>query len=137
MKRHKVRRMRGGRNHGWGKHHRGRGNRGGGGNAGRGKRSDHAKRSYEKTPLGKYGFTSHSETLHKTITFRQLEDKLETWKKKKLIQEKDGLLHVDLGKLGFTKLLATGKLTKKLKITVPHASKKAIEKIKALSGEAA
>jgi large subunit ribosomal protein L15 len=129
--------MRGGQNNGWGKHHRGKGNKGGCGNAGRGKRSDHKKRSYEDKPLGKFGFKTHNtKIVHKTISFREIEDQLQTWTAKKLVEMKGDLVHVDLGKLGYTKLLANGRLTKKLQISVPHASQRAIEKIKAAGGEA-
>ncbi len=131
----KSRKMRGSRRHGWGKHHRNKGNKGGCGNAGRGKRSDHKKPSYRKVKLGKRGFTSHKITPAHTINFKQIEDRIETWKTKKIAVEKDGFIHVDLGKMGYTKLLGTGKLTMKLRITVPSASKKAIEKINAAGGE--
>ncbi|MBD3318597.1 50S ribosomal protein L15 [Candidatus Woesearchaeota archaeon] len=137
MVRRKIRRMRASRRHGWGKHHRGKGNKGGSGNAGRGKRSDHKKPSYREKRLGKYGFTSHSRrTRDTTISFAVLEDKLQTWLDKKLVEEKDGVIIVDLGKLGYTKLLASGKLTRKLRISVPTASKRAVEKIKEAGGEA-
>lgn len=132
----KVRKMRGHQNHGWGKHHRGKGNKGGCGNAGRGKRSDHKKRSYMHIKLGKYGFTSHAVSADYGINLKQVEDKLDTWIAQGLAEVKDGLVHVDLGKMGFTKLLGTGKLTRKLKISVPKASKKAQEKIAALGGAA-
>ena len=42
---------------------------------------------------------------------------------------------VDLGKLGYTKLLGTGKTSQKLKLTVASCSKGAAERIKAAGGE--
>ena len=138
MKQKKGRRMRGTRRHGWGKHHRGKGNRGGKGNSGRGKRAAHKKPSYRDTPLGKFGFKTHRvKLLEHTISFREIMMKLESWKKQNLVEEKNGIIHVDLGKLGYTKLLGTGKLTKKMKLSVPSASKRAVEKITAAGGESA
>ena len=125
----KVRKMRGHQNHGWGKHHRGKGSRGGCGNAGRGKRSDHKKRSYEHVRLGKFGFSSHAVSAQNGINLKQVDDKLDSWLAAGLAEEKDGMIHVDLGKLGFTKLLGSGKLTRKVHISVPNASKRAQEKL--------
>ncbi len=42
---------------------------------------------------------------------------------------------IDLGEMGFNKLLGSGKLAKKFVITVESASKKAIEKVEAAGGE--
>lgn len=134
MTRKKIRRMRGSRRHGYGKHHRGKGNRGGRGNAGRGKRGGQKKPSYREQPLGKHGFKTVQKTFHKAITFRDIEDRLDTWLAHKLVHEENGLIVVDLKKLGFTKLLSQGRLTRKLKIHVPSASKKAVDKIKAAGG---
>ena len=66
-----------------------------------------------------------------TINFRDIEDKLPAW----IAQKKASETEVNLKALGYTKLLSTGKVTKKLKITVPTAVAKAAEKIKAAGGE--
>ncbi len=129
--------MRGARRHGWGKHHRGKGNHGGKGNAGRGKRAAHKKPSYRLQPLGKYGFKNPNKTpAQVTISFRDIARKLPNWKTQKLVEEKNGMLFIDLTKLGYTKLLGTGKLTTKMHLRIANASQKAIEKIKTMGGQA-
>jgi|SRR3989344_7500687 len=129
MVRRKVRRLRGHRNQGYGKHHRGKGNRGGAGNAGRGKRSAHKKRMYEDTPLGKRGFTSHAVSAQNGINLWQVEEQVSKWLAQGLAEEKNGVIHVDLGKMGYTKLLGTGKISRKMHLTVASATKRAQEKI--------
>jgi large subunit ribosomal protein L15 len=133
--RRKVRRLRGGGNNGWGKHHRGAGNRGGRGNAGRGKRGAQKKPSFRDQPLGKFGFNARANP-EVTITIRDLEDRLATWLAKGLVTEEKGMIHVDLSKLGYTKLLGQGKIRHKLHITVEKASKATVEKLKAAGGAA-
>lgn len=127
-KRRKNSRLRGSRTHGWGmaKKHSGAGNRGGRGNAGTGKRADHKKskilKLYGNEYFGKHGFRKHSASQdHTTINLYHLSNIKET--------------SIDLGKLGYTKLLGAGKITRKLTITVEVASQRAIEKVQAAGGK--
>ena len=138
MQRKKIRRMRGSRRHGYGKHHRGKGNRGGVGRAGHGKRAAHKKPSFRLERMGRHGFVNQNvKIVHKTISFREIEDKLDRWIAEKVAHEKDGVVSVDLGKMGFTKLLSTGKISRKMHLSIPFASEKAVEKIKAAGGQQA
>ena len=66
---------------------------------------------------------------------REVEDKIPRWLKTNHASEEAGTIVLDLQKLGYQKLLSTGKLTKKIKVTIPTAVKKAEEKIKAAGGE--
>ena len=53
----------------------------------------------------------------------------------KQAQKEADTIILDLEKIGYNKLLSTGKITRKIKITVSKASAKAAEKIKAAGGE--
>jgi large subunit ribosomal protein L15 len=139
-KRKKSLRLRAKTTHGYGsmKKNRGAGNRGGVGNAGTGKRAATNKPKVWKNPkyFGKHGFTIHRQTvIINPINLKDLEamsDKLIIDKK---IEEKDGVFLVDLSKLGYNKLLGTGKVTKKYIITTEQSSAGAVEKVKGAGGD--
>jgi len=136
----KNRKMRGSKTHGWGamKKHRGAGSRGGRGMAGTGKRGDAKKPSIWKDTkyFGKHGFTRPKKVTIKinAINLKTIEQNIESWLSKKLIEKKNDSYVIDLKKLGFNKLLSTGKITKKFDIKCEYASKKAIDKIKKSGG---
>jgi large subunit ribosomal protein L15 len=126
--------------HGWGRNkHRNSGQRGGYGNAGSGKKSDSKKPSIWGTKtdyFGKHGFVSKGQiTKDCVISVRDLEDKLPAFIAQKHAKQEAGVVVIDLTKLGYTKLLGTGKVTKKIKITIPTTTAGAAEKIKAAGGE--
>lgn len=139
-KRRKNRKMRGSHTHGWGskKKHRGAGSRGGRGMAGTGKRGDAKKPCIWKNTkyFGKYGFKRPKKVIIeiKAINLKTIEQNLESLLSNKLIEKKNDSYVVDLKKLGFNKLLSTGKITKKFSIKCEYASKKAIDKIKKSGG---
>ena len=136
----KNRKMRGSHTHGWGakKKHRGAGSRGGRGMAGTGKRGDAKKPCIWKNTkyFGKYGFTRPKKIIVKikAINLKTIEQRLESLLSKKLIEKKNDSYVIDLKKLGFNKVLSTGKITKKFIIKCDYASKKAIDKIKKSGG---
>ncbi|MBU0461236.1 MAG: 50S ribosomal protein L15, partial [Nanoarchaeota archaeon] len=136
-KRKKNSRQRAGTTHGWGamKKHRGSGNRGGVGMAGSGKRGDSIKPLLWKNKryFGIHGFASRFKKLN-AINLEQIDDNAESWAKKGKIEKKENAYTVDLKKLGYDKLLGTGKVTKKLEISVDHASPGAVEKVKKAGG---
>jgi len=117
--------QRGGHTHGWGhkKKHRGAGSRGGRGMAGSGKRADQNKmrvfKEFGTKYFGKFGFKSKKQFTLKSINLYEI--------------ERLGKNKVELK--GY-KVLGTGDLTKKIKITANKFSKKALEKIKKTGGEA-
>ena len=139
-KKRKNRNMRGSQTHGWGakKKHRGAGSRGGRGMAGTGKRGDAKKPSIWKDTkyFGKYGFTRPNKIVIKinAINLKTIEQRLESLLAKKLVEKKTDSYIIDLKKLGFNKVLSTGKITKKFNIKCDYASKKAVEKIKESGG---
>lgn len=142
LRRKKNSRQRGTHTHGWGskKKHRGAGNRGGRGMAGTGKRGDAKKPAIWKKGkyFGKFGFKKKNIQLKiKAITIKTVEQQIEKWVQLKLAEEKNGIVSVDLQKVGYTKLLSNGTISKKMKISVPYASAKAVEKVKSAGGEVA
>jgi len=129
-KRKKFSRQRASHTHGWGskKKHRGAGNRGGKGMAGTGKRADQMKTLIwkDKKYFGKYGFKKKGVKKEiKAVNIGYIEENLDKFQ---------GDV-IDLGKLGYNKLLGNGKVTKKLKIKVKSASTKAVEKVRKVGGE--
>jgi len=139
QKRKKNSRQRGHTTHGYGsmKKHRGAGNRGGRGKAGSGKRADSKKPStwHKKKYFGKHGFKKKNiKIVVEGINLKTIDDNLQNWISKKLVTQQEGTYTINLEKLGYNKLLSTGKITHKLKIHTPSASKKAIEKVQEAGG---
>lgn len=138
-KRKKNSRLRGSWTHGWGekKKHRGAGSRGGRGMAGTGKRGDAKKPSiWGEKYFGKFGFIKKGQKIKiSAINICDIERKLDFWVKEKLVAVEGSVFVVDSAKLGFNKVLGTGVISKKLKISCPFFSAGAVEKIKAAGGE--
>lgn len=136
----KAVRLRGNTTHGYGsmKKNRGAGNRGGRGMAGSGKKADQKKPSIWKNKkyFGKHGFKKKGlkEKIN-PINVRLLEEQLGVFEKTGNVKKEGDVYSIDLEKIGYNKLLGSGKATKKMKITVAYASKGSIEKIKSAGGE--
>ena len=131
----KVTKYRGHTTHGGGhrKKRRGAGSRGGRGKAGSGKRAGHKKVGIV---LGTHGFRPRRDSKQeKAINVGYFTDKrLQQWAEKgKAVKEGDTFT-IDLTKLGYHKLLGTGKIAVKLKINVSKYSHSAKEKVKAAGG---
>jgi len=92
---------------------------------------------YEPDYFGKRGFTSPRSLRRRvnSINLSQLEELIEKLSAEEKIEEKNGKLFVDLEKLGYTKLLGMGKISKPVIIKVPAFSASAAEKIKAVGGQ--
>ena len=133
VRRHKkVTKQRGSRTHGWGLVHRGSGQRGGAGNAGRGKKA-HCKKPqvWKERYLGKDGFVFHGQKKKVSpVSIKDVEEKLSSWGEKQ-----QDVFVVNLSKQGYTKLLSTGRVTKKLQVIVEKASPEAVKKIEAAGGK--
>jgi len=136
----KSRSHRGSRHCGWGiRGHRGSGRRAGFGNAGSGKRSDAKKPIYDRIEdyFGKHGFIARGRTKAPvcTLNLKDLEMSLAAFKAAGVATEHGGVVEVNLDKAGVDKLLGTGKVTKKMKVTVASASARVREAIEAAGGE--
>lgn len=115
--------MRGSRTHGRGhKSGRGAGIRGGRGNAGLHKHKYISALKCKDKYFGRRGFKRPNASAKTTINLSEIEK-----------FAKRGI--VDLTGLGYDKLLGKGHISKKLKIKVHEASKKAIEKVAQVGGE--
>tara|TARA_Y100000034_G_scaffold48941_1_gene60517 strand:+ start:128 stop:589 length:462 start_codon:yes stop_codon:yes gene_type:complete len=138
----KAKKYRGSHTHGGGskKKRRGAGNRGGRGMAGSGKRADQKKPSiikkYGNTYFGKKGFSSkRNAKITKAINIQTIENKLYNWLKKGTLKKENDMINIDLKKMGYNKLLGSGKIKNKFNIEVEYASKRAIEKIEKSGGK--
>ncbi len=139
-KRRKFSRQRGSWTHGWGekKKHRGAGSRGGRGLGGSGKRGDAKKPSLWKDPhyFGKKGFVKKGVSVDiRAINIKDLEARFEKYEKDKKINKEGDSYKIVLEDLGYNKLLGTGEPSRKYHITVPYASKSAVERIKNAGGD--
>lgn len=133
----KNKRMRGGQTHGWGakKKHRGGGSRGGRGMAGTGKRAGTRQPSiWGIEYFGKRGFKKKNKIMINPINIKTVEESISYWADRKLIEIKKDMYVIDLGKLGYNKLIGSGSLTKKVEIKVERATPGAIEAVKQNDG---
>lgn len=139
-KRKKNTRQRGSKTHGWGamKKHRGKGHQGGAGMAGTGKRADTKKPSIwkDKHYFGKHGFVSKTPKVKiNPVNVSYIEQHMGKFVSSGLAKKEQDSYSLELKKIGFNKLLGDGKISMKLRVTAPYASKTAIEKVKEAGGE--
>ena len=134
------RHQRGRRTCGWGfgKRHRGKGSRGGHGHSGAGKRGAHNVSFYTahggSITLGKRGMQFKVRTYKqpvKIISIETIDAHMHEWGKKV-----GDVMELDLTKLGYTKVLSSGKLNHKLKIICQQFSESAKKKIEEAGGQA-
>lgn len=131
----KIRKKRGSRTQGYGRvgQHRKSGSRGMR-KAGRHKHGWSYVIKYEPEYFGRKGFTSPKSLQKevKVINVGELDEMAEKFQAKK---EEDEKILIDLGNLGYTKLLGAGRVTKPLMVKVASCSKSAAEKIKEAGGQ--
>lgn len=130
------------RGRGNGKRARGAGNRGGRGRAGLGKRAGHNKLKYLRYPelgrIGAHGFKSakQAKNFHpKAINVQQIDSMISTLIRKNLAVKKAEGIEINLSKIGYGKLLGTGKVKNKLIVTVSKFTKSAKQKIESAGGK--
>jgi len=130
--------FRGRRTHGRGKKAgRGKGLRGGHGNAGLHKHKYMYTVKYMPDHFGRHGFkrpqsvVAHNEVINISTLNEFLPRLLEVG----LATQKGKTVTVDLGELGYDKLLGNGNVDKPMIIKVPQASKKAVSKIEEAGGK--
>lgn len=134
----KTRKKRGSRTCGYGRvgQHRGSGTKGER-RAGRHKHLWSYVIKYEPEYFGKRGFTSPKSLRRREnpINLGQLEELVEKLSVEGKLEEKDGKIFVDLEKLGYTKLLGMGEISKPVVVKVQAFSTSAAEKIEAVGGQ--
>jgi large subunit ribosomal protein L15 len=134
----KTQKFRGSRTHGRGKKAgRGAGKHGGHGNAGLHKHRYIQMLKFDPDHFGRHGFKRpQCSVISKfTINVSDVERELSKWVAAGKAKSEGGAFVVDLGALDYDKLLGSGRVTKKLKLTVSEASETAVEKVKKAGGE--
>ncbi len=129
-----VRKMRGSRTHGWGQigQHRKSGSRGGKGRPGMHKHGWSYVLRYEPNHFSKDKFKPPNQKQPKIINLKQLEEII--WKQF-VGKGKREKITIDLKKIGYDKLLGTGKVFVPMIIKVPSCSEEAKKKIEEAGGE--
>jgi len=138
-KRKKHSRFRGYRSyHGSHKKWRGSGNRGGRGQAGLENHMKGRMLKYDPEHFGKHGFKRHYSLIEnvRTINLKDLDLLLHNLKEQKLATDEDGKIKINLGKIGYDKLLGSGKITKPIIVEGKYFSKNAVKKLEELGGKA-
>jgi large subunit ribosomal protein L15 len=92
---------------------------------------------YEPDYFGKKGFTSPKSLKREenVINVGELEELVEKLANTGMIAEKNGKMFIDLEKLGYTKLLGTGKINKPLIVKINAFSETAAEKLQKVGGQ--
>jgi large subunit ribosomal protein L15 len=134
----KVRKFRGHRTYGYGSHkkHRGKGSRGGRGFAGMHKHKWSYTVKYAPDHFGKRGFKRPFAKEIKAINVEELEKMSESLLEKKLAEKENDKIKINVLKLGYEKVLGSGKITKPLIVEAKFFSKKAVRKIEEAGGKA-
>ena len=132
----KTRRMRGSRCHGWGRsgQHRDSGMQGGHGNAGwkRHRWSSVIRYGWE---IGRKGFVPVNTHPDQAINVGLLNLSLDKFLEQGHAKQVENRIELDLGQLGYTKLLGDGRIDRPIRVTVKKCSENAMEKISKAGGE--
>ncbi len=138
-KRKKHSRFRGYRTyHGSHKKQKGAGGRGGKGQAGLDNHKKGYMQKYDPDHFGKHGFKRHYSLVRhiNSINLKDLEQMIHNLKEQKLVAEEEGKIKVNLGEIGYDKLLGSGKVTTPLIVEGKYFSKNAIKKLEQVGGKA-
>lgn len=92
---------------------------------------------HEPDYFGKNGFHNPTAVHVEAINVGRLDEIVAGLRSIGEVAESGGKFVVDLGKMGYTKLLGAGSVTKPLVVTVASASSRAEDKIKRAGGEIA
>jgi large subunit ribosomal protein L15 len=135
----KINKMRGSRTVGGGcsKKRRGAGHRGGRGQAGLHKHMWTWTVKYDPKHFGKYGFKRPLKTVFKfkPVNLSYLDEKANEMVANGKANEEEGKIVIDITKMGYNKVLGSGKITKPLLVKSPMFSENAIRKIEEAGGE--
>ncbi len=116
---------------------RGAGLRGGRGNAGLSKHRIIQVIKYDPDHFGRKGFKRPQSIVSaaRTINLDELAERMPDWQARGLLDPSGDTISLDLGALGYDKLLGRGNITQPLILKVPQASAKARERVAAAGGE--
>src|SRR5437867_2278387 len=134
----KFRKCRGYRSYGYGSHkkHRGGGSRGGRGMAGLHKHKWSLTLKEMPEHFGKSGFKTHHKKNISAINLEDLDRISEKLVEEKKAERQGDIIKIDVTKLGYQKVLGSGKLTKPLIIQAKYFSKSAEKKLQEMGGKA-
>lgn len=92
---------------------------------------------YEPEYFGKKGFTSPKSLKGEVnaINVGQLDELMDKLSMEKQLQRKGGKAFLDLEKLGYHKLLGTGRITQAVTVKVPSCSERGAQKVKEAGGQ--
>lgn len=121
--------------HGSHKKWRGGGSRGGRGNAGLHKHKWSYVVKYEPEHFGKRGFKPPVARKIKAINLKDLDQLTEKLLEQKLAVKEDDKIKIDLQKIGYDKLLGSGRVTKPLIVEAKYFSKQALKKLEDAGGK--
>lgn len=135
-KKKKVRKQRGSRTYGYGRvsgGHRKSGSRGGVGNAG--SKGHHRIGRIADMIQSQKGFTVPNPSTTQSINIGEIDEQLEFLLAAEVAEKKGSTFRVDIGKVGYKKVLGKGLVKHPLHIYAQHISPKAKEKIEAAGGK--
>ena len=139
-RRKKHLKFRGHRAQGYGSHkkHRGGGSQGGKGRAGLHKHKWSYVVKYEPDAFGKFGFKRPEGTVKEVVAVnvRQLDEQIEKLLQEKFAVKEGDAIKIDVSKIGFDKVLGSGRITKKLIVEAKSFSDDAKKKIEEAGGQA-
>lgn len=144
-KRRKITRLRGSRTCGGGssKKRRGGGHRGGRGLAGSGKskktKSDQVRINLPDH-IGRRGFKRPQKVVKvesgkREINVQELDEMIDMYLEKGIAEKKGDVISINVEKLGISKVLGTGRVTRKLEVSAPRFSEAAKKKIEHMGGK--
>jgi large subunit ribosomal protein L15 len=119
------------------KKHRGTGHQGGAGLSSIGKRGSAKIMKITKGDtkyLGRYGFKTLRVPVN-AINLTELQNRLDYFVEKGKANKADDMYEIDLGKLGFDKLLSKGNISLKVQVKVKSATDNAIARIEKAGGK--
>ncbi len=122
--------------HGSHKKQRGAGSRGGHGEAGMHKHKWSWVLKYDPEHFGKKGFKPVVKKEIRTINLKDLDQLTDKLLEQKLAEKDDDKIKIDLQKIGYDKLLGSGKVTKPLVVEGKYFSKQAVKKLEESGGKA-
>lgn len=121
--------------HGSHKKWRGGGSRGGRGLAGLHKHKWSYTTKYCPEHFGKLGIKAKPKKI-RAINLKDLDQSVEKLLEQKLAEKEGNKIKIDLKKIGYDKLLGSGKVTKALIVEAKYFSKNAIKKLEEADGKA-
>ena len=123
--------------HGGHKKHKGSGGRGGVGQIGLRRHKKSWMLKHDPNHFGKRGFKRNASIVRniKPINLKELDSIAEKLVEQKLAENENGKIKINLEKIGYNKLLGTGKITKPLIVEAKYFSKSAIKKLEKIGGK--